>query len=424
MSKRGWEYVDAKVYYEKVTDGTHDSPKRREIGEYLITSKHIKNREIDFPNAYYISLDDYNKINERSKVDQWDVIISMIGEYCGFCYIEKNEKINYAVKNVGLFKTGDKSKAEWLYYYLNSSEGKARLLSAKTGSSQPYITLGALRDLKIKINTEENSMYKIVEVLSNIDNKIDLNNKINSELELMAKTLYDYWFVQFDFPNEEGKPYKSSGGAMAWNEELKREIPVGWEVENIEDNCTIVDCLHSKKPELFFEHEKYYLLQLNNILDNGLLDLSEKYYVTKSDYEEWTSRIEIENNDIVITNAGRVAANAQIPNYVKTGIGRNITAIRPQKVSPTYLSLAFRGLDLKRQIKWNTDSGAFFTSLNVKGIKKFHITRPPKNIEDKFEKMVYPFRTKREQNQKQNQELSSLRDWLLPMLMNGQVSVE
>src|SRR3546814_2695872 len=105
---KDWEFVKACEYCSKVTDGTHDSPKRQSEGIYLITSKHIKGREVDFENAYLISEIDFEKINKRSYVEQWDVIVSMIGEYCGFTYIERNELIDYAVKNVGLFKTGSK----------------------------------------------------------------------------------------------------------------------------------------------------------------------------------------------------------------------------------------------------------------------------------------------------------------------------
>ncbi len=136
------EYQRADEYCDNVTDGTHDSPKKTESGQYLITSKHIKGTEIDYANAYLISQEDFDKINLRSKVDQWDIIISMIGIYCGFCYIERNKKIDYAVKNVGLLKTGSKDKAEWLYYYINSPEGKAYLESVRAGSTQPYISLG------------------------------------------------------------------------------------------------------------------------------------------------------------------------------------------------------------------------------------------------------------------------------------------
>ncbi len=177
-----WKYIDALEYCSKITDGTHDSPPSTTTGKPLITSKHIKGRNIDFESAYLISDNDYNKIIQRSKVDQWDVIISMIGEYCGFCYVERNSEIDYAVKNVGLFKTGSKVKAEWLYYYLTSYQGRQVLSKIKTGSSQPYLTLGALRNLKILVPVDEEITQKIVNVLSLIDAKIELNNKLNDNL--------------------------------------------------------------------------------------------------------------------------------------------------------------------------------------------------------------------------------------------------
>ncbi len=316
----------------------------------------------------------------------------------------------------------DKSKAdyEFIYYLL-----KTKYLHLRNLSSGVRKNLNAdyIKELELSIPENVKIQQKIAFILSSLDSKIELNNRINTELESMAKTLYDYWFVQFDFPNKNGKPYKSSGGKMVWKDELKREIPEEWGVESIEKCCKIVDCLHSKKPDFNYEENKYYLLQLENIKDDGLLDLTSIYYVSAEVYKLWTSRIEVIENDIVITNAGRVAATAQIPRGVKAGIGRNITAIRPSTINPTYLFLTFRGIDMIRQVKMNTDSGAFFTSLNVKGIKKLNIVRPSQEIENRFEDIVKPLRQKRELNNFENQKLSELRDWLLPMLMNGQVRV-
>jgi type I restriction enzyme S subunit len=309
----------------------------------------------------------------------------------------------------------------FLAYYTRTNHFKSSI-SFIAGTNINNLNQDILSNVKLPLYPK-GIQFSITNVLSIIDEKIQLNNRINAELEAMAKTLYDYWFVQFDFPDQHGKPYKSSGGKMVWNEKLKREIPDGWEVESIEKSCQIIDCLHSKKPDTEFENDDYYLLQLENILDNGLLDLSNKYFVSKKVYQTWTSRIEVKEDDIVITNAGRVAATAQIPQGIQAGIGRNITAIRPISINPTYLFLSFRGLDMKRQIKWNTDSGAFFTSLNVKGIKKLFIVRPPDTLENAFENIVHSIRRKREITVVENQRLAELRDWLLPMLMNGQVKV-
>lgn len=314
---------------------------------------------------------------------------------------------------------------KYIYYFL-TYEGTLNYLQMRAENrigSFPQITFDIVKELSLNV-PDKPAQQKIVDILSALDAKIELNGRINAELESMAKTLYDYWFVQFDFPNEKDKPYKSAGGKMVWNDELKREIPQGWEVESIEKCCSVIDCLHSPKPDLEFEDESCYLLQLENIRDDGLLDLTNKYFVPKNIYEFWTSKIEVKEDDIIITNAGRVAATAQIPKGIKAGIGRNITAIRPNTVNPTYLFWAFRGIDMKRQIKWNTDTGSFFTSLNVRGIRKLFVLRPPNDIEDRFEDVVKPLRHRRETNNIESQTLTELRDWLLPMLMNGQVTVK
>ena len=310
----------------------------------------------------------------------------------------------------------------YLYHCLNTKEKYRDMLRRAGVTTIPDLNHFMFLDMEIPVPKKQNQI-EIAKTLDTLDSKIELNNRINAELEAMAKTLYDYWFVQFDFPDKNGKPYKTSGGKMVWNEELKREIPEGWEVEGIEKNCSIIDCLHSKKSELIYENENSYLLQLENIKDDGLLDLTSKYYVTTAEYKRWTSRIEVKENDILITNAGRVAATAQMPKEIIAGIGRNITAIRPNSINSTYLFLSFRGADIQRQIRLNTDSGAFFTSFNVKGIKKLQILRPANKIEKKFEDVVRPIRQKRELNNSENQKLTELRDWLLPMLLNGQVKV-
>lgn len=329
-------------------------------------------------------------------------------------------KENFYPHNTALYIKDFKGNHHKYIYYLLRTLG---LNKRGSGSGVPTMNRNHLHPLKVNAYLNFTTQQKIADVLSVLDSKIEINNRINAELELMAKTLYDYWFVQFDFPHKNGKPYKSSGGKMVWNEELKREVPEGWQVEGIEKSCTIIDCLHSKKSEFLFEDEHSFLLQLDNIKDDGLLDLTNKYYVTKEEYKRWTSRIEVKENDILITNAGRVAATVQIPKDLASGIGRNITAIRPININPTYLFLSFQGADIKRQIRLNTDSGAFFTSFNVKGIKKLQFIRPKNNVEEKFEEIVCPVRNKRELNNLENQKLTHLRDWLLPMLMNGQVKV-
>lgn len=313
----------------------------------------------------------------------------------------------------------------WLYYYFLSPEWGTYIANHTIrGSTVDRVSVEDLPSFPIPLpnRTVQDS---VVGVLSTIDRKIDNNNHSCSELESMAKTIYDYWFTQYDFPDADGKPYRSSGGAMKWNEQLKREIPCGWKAENIQTVCSIIDCLHSQKPEQEYISEEYYLLQLENLVDLGLIDLKSKYYVSEKMYDLWTNRIEVKDGDLVVTNAGRVGAVSRIPNYVTAGMGRNMTAIRPERIPAFFLYYFFRSPDFSVQMRANTDAGAFFGSLNVRGIKQLTLTIPPKDsdILVQFDSVVEPMRRKIEALQLENEQLSKLRNWLLPMLMNGQATV-
>ena len=179
--KSEWNTVKAKDFCYTVTDGTHDSPKAKENGHYLITSKHLAPYNIDFSSAKKISEEDYQKVIKRSPVEQWDILFSMIGTI-GITYLEKNIDINYACKNMGIFKfNGDMDKAYWLYYYLQTPQAKEYILGHLRGTTQQYLPLGSLRELTIQVPPTD-VRNKITSILRNIDDKIELNTKINENL--------------------------------------------------------------------------------------------------------------------------------------------------------------------------------------------------------------------------------------------------
>lgn len=333
----------------------------------------------------------------------------------------------YVISNKQLRARIDTSKVDLLYayYWFSSAWMQDYFIRNNKGSTVPLISLSELKDAPISYPEDISEQKRIIAEIEVLSQKIETNRSICAELESMAKTIYDYWFTQFAFPDKDGKPYRSSGGAMEWNEQLKREIPCGWKAENIQTVCSIIDCLHSQKPEKDFVAEEYYLLQLENLVDLGLIDLKSKYYVSKEMYDLWTSRIEVKDGDLVVTNAGRVGAVSRIPNYVTAGMGRNMTAIRPEKIPAFFLYYFFRSPDFSVQMRANTDAGAFFGSLNVRGIKQLMITIPPEDsdILVQFDSVVGPMRRKIEALQLEDEELTKLRDWLLPMLMNGQATV-
>lgn len=425
MLSSAWKYVPGNEYCVKVTDGTHDSPKQAEYGKPLITSKHIKGDEIDFDTAYLISEHDFNEINKRSKVDQWDVIISMIGAYCGFCFIESSEEIDYAVKNVGLFKAGSEVNAKWLYYYLNSPIGRAHLDAVKSGSTQPYIALGALRNLPILVPKKDELKEKIVAILDAIDTKIRVNNRINAELEAMAKTLYDYWFVQFDFPDDspqgQGKPYKSSGGKMVYNPILKREIPEGWSDSTLEDIGQIVggSTPSTQDPENF-SIDGYPWITPNDLSNN-----QGNKFISRGGQD--VSAEGIKNASLKLYPAGTVLLSSRAPiGYM--AISRNeVTTNQGFKsfIPNKGYSSEFIYYTVKNSLKAITQyaSGSTFKEVSGGTLKTVKVVLPSVTLSDAFTEKAKPIFSQQDNIEKENAQLVKLRDWLLPMLMNGQVTV-
>ena len=189
----GWREYELQELVD-VRDGTHDSPKESAIGKHLVTSKHIKNGKIDLTSAYKISENDFELVNKRSKVDQWDILFSMIGTIGEMAIV--TDRPEFAIKNVGLFKTnGNKLLSQWIYYYFKSTEAQAEIQASLKGSTQQYITLGDLRVFPIKIPSEK-EQKAIAAMLSSLDDKIDLLHRQNQTLEAMAQTLFRQWFIE------------------------------------------------------------------------------------------------------------------------------------------------------------------------------------------------------------------------------------
>jgi type I restriction enzyme S subunit len=388
-----WNFIPANIYCEKVTDGTHDSPKSQASGKHLITSKHIRGREIDFDNAYLISEDEFNKINMRSKVDQWDVIISMIGEYCGFCYVERNEIVDYAVKNVGMFKTGTKTKAMWLYYFLNSKIGKSILEANKSGTSQPYLTLGFLRELPVLYPNSDKEAEQIVEVLSSLDDKIDLLHRQNKTLEALAETLFRQWFVEeaeeswettslFDVIELIGGGTPKTDIAEYWNGDIK------WiSAKDVTPN-----------------HKKFIVDTEKKITEQGLSNSSAK---------------------ILPKYATIISARGTVGNYCilaeSMALSQSNYGIKPRLKDCyffTYLLIANAVEELQ-----SASYGSVFDTITTSTFKEHQITVPnEKEIQD-FDKKVSPYFEKMLSNELQIRLLAKLRDTLLPKLMKGEVRV-
>lgn len=278
-----------------------------------------------------------------------------------------------------------------------------KLLGGTLGSVFPNLTKDNLFDLEFYC-PDLPTQQKIASVLSALDDKIELNNRINAELEAMAKTLYDYWFVQFDFPivTSSGveKPYKTNGGKMVYNETLKREIPEGWEVKTVGDFAKI------KKGTLITERTA----NINGNVKVVSAGVDFSYYHSESNFS---------NNTITISASG---ANAGYINFWREPIfACDCTTVRGNNDFETFYILQL--LKSIQEFIFSQARGSAQPHVYPKDIESLKIIIPNEEILHKYGEIVYSMNEKITNNLKQNQELSALRDWLLPMLMNGQVKV-
>lgn len=192
---KGWQFVPADKYCAEVTDGTHDSPKPIEYsGHYLLTSKNITSGILNYENAYCISEEDFNAINKRSKVNQYDLLYSMIGTVGESCIVDK-EIIDFAIKNVGLFRlNGDLLKAKWLNYFFKSNIAKTYVEKSLKGATQKYIALGVLRKFPILIPSATVEQQEIVQVLDTMSDIIRLREECISHAQDLIPALFQEMF--------------------------------------------------------------------------------------------------------------------------------------------------------------------------------------------------------------------------------------
>jgi type I restriction enzyme S subunit len=289
---------------------------------------------------------------------------------------------------------------------------KSTIQNAATGSIQDNINIDFLTNINFKIPAKE-SQDIIAKVLSDLDSKIELNNRINTELEAMAKTLYDYWFVQFDFPVGNGEPYKTAGGKMVWNEDLKREIPEGWEVKTLLDIATFVNGLACQKFRPKENEDSYRVIKIRE-MGTGFTENSE---FVSTDVPE---KIVIHNGDVLFSWSATL--DVKIWTGGTGALNQHIFKITSNDFPKSYYY--FELLNYLQHFKMQAElRKTTMGHITQDHLRQSRITVPPSALINKLDKILKPILEKKVKLEEENQELASLRDWLLPMLMNGQVSV-
>ena len=380
-------------------------PKGKNLTELPTQHPYIRTRDINehkiiINELLYVPDDVFHSIKNYI-VEKDDIIISIVGTI-GLCAIVPKElHLANLTENCTKIVNIDDKKLEmkFLFYYLISPNGQDEIEQRNVGSTQPKLPLYYIKDIPIPLPPLP-EQKAIASVLSSLDDKIDLLNRQNKTLEAMAETIFRQWFVE--------------------------EADEEWEEGVLSEFCDVIDCLHSKKPEpLETNLSSYFLLQVYNIGQNGEINLSNKYYVSEKDYKEWTKRIELIGGEIIISKTGRVAAMAQIPNFIKTGIGRNLVALRIKNIfTKEFLKDLMLSSWMKRNIHLKTSDGTILQSIHVNSISNLPVFNPGEKAIKDYSEIIRPFHIKINQNILQVRKLEKLRDTLLPKLMSGEVRIE
>ncbi len=404
---------------KEIIDCPHSTPKWQNEGIPVIRNYNLKDGKIDCTNLSFVSEEDYNERVKRAIPEESDIIISREAPMGVVGIIPEGFQCCLGQRLV-LLKI-DKSKCipTYLLYSLMSEYVQLQIRRInRTGSIVSNLNISSLKELKILLhNFEEQS--KIATILSSIDDKISLNNQINQELEAMAKTLYDYWFVQFDFPDKNGKPYKSSGGKMVYNPELKREIPEGWGVAKVEDIAQTGSGGTPKSTNV-----SYYSNGEIPWINSGELEqtviTSTSNFITEEGLNNSSAKL-FPSGTILVAMYGATAGKVSFLTF-EASTNQAICAIMLTDIRMRYyLKNVIEDL-YQYLVKLSTGSAR--DNLSQDMIKNIKVVIPSNDILDRFYDFSNNIIKEITKKQQENEQLTQLRDWLLPMLMNGQVKVE
>lgn len=382
------------------------------VGANDITS----DNHLDLSNAKHLSREKYEESPEIF-IYKNDILVVKIGSTIG--------KIAFVADDIGeatinpncMIVRPIKVDPFLMYLYLCTKPAQDFILRYSQKSGQAALGQEDISKMPLLFDI---SRTDGLDVLKSIDKKIENNNAICSNLEGMSKLLYDYWFVQFDFPDENGKPYKSSGGKMIWNKELKREIPEGWEVGTISN---LGDVVGGATPST--ENKSYYT-------DNGIawatpkdLSDSDKLFFTHGERDVTKeglascSAVLLPKGTVLMTSRAPIGYLAIAANEVCTNQG--FKSIVPKSVVGTYY-VYFTLLTMMPYIK-RYGVGSTFAEVSKQDVESIKVIIPNNNVVSCFNNQVGSFFKEIEGLEFENVQLMSLRDFLLPMLMNGQVKV-
>lgn len=369
----------------------------------------------------------YTCAPEPSSIDEFafdcDAILLAGNNAQGNFHISRyNGKFN-AYQRTYVITAKDGYDIDYIKYSIELS--LKHLKNVAQGSQTKFLTMQLLDSFHVA-DVPLEIQHNAIGAIREIDKKISLNTRVCAELESMAKTLYDYWFVQFDFPDTDGRPYRTSGGAMVWSDELKREVPEGWGGVKLEKMISSINTGLNPRQNFILGNGDIKYITVKNLTTSGTLDLSDCDTVDETAREIIHARSDVSVGDILfasIAPLGRCYLIQQEPQA--WDINESVFSIRPNYdvVTSVFLYMYFMG-DIFIKGATSSSAGSIFKGIRINTLLDMYAVLPPKNIICAFSDNIEKIFQLHHSIDAENHELSALRDWLLPMLMNGQARVE
>lgn len=398
---------------ENITDGEHSSVKNKKGSNYyLLSNKNIVSEKIQISEKdREISKESFLKIRNRTKLEENDIVIGTVGTLGNSAIIEETPENYDFQRSVGVIKCNKKLiHPRYLFYFFQLNHFKKQLNDRKNITTQGGLYISDLRQLEVDYFEDLSYQEKISDFFYNIDRKIELNKKINISLEKMAKQIYDYWFVQYNFPNNKNKPYKSSGGEMIWNEELKKEIPKNWEVIQLNDLAV----LNKRK---FEDNEQYLDMIALEAMPSSSMCIDNK--ILSSKYK--SNLYYLDKYDILFGEIRPYLKKAGFAPFAGVVSG-SVQSYKPKKQEYYYfLLLTFTHESVFKYAISGSGGKTRTPSIDSRDLLKYKIAY---NEETAIKlNNLLEFKELIAENINENHKLTELKEFLLPLIMNGQILI-
>ncbi|EJM8916337.1 TPA: restriction endonuclease subunit S [Klebsiella oxytoca] len=377
----------------------------------MIRTPNIKGGRINLTGCRYVEKETFKKWTRRATVDKGDVLLTREAPMGEVGYVDFTDTVFLGQRIMQYRADPQKLDSAFLLYSFLSPDLQYQFRRHdSTGSIVSHIRVPDCSEFEISLPSLD-EQRKIASTLRNIDEKIALNSHINTELEAMAKTLYDYWFVQFDFPDANGKPYKTSGGKMEYNAMLKREIPAGWAVNTLSQ---IANITMGQSPA----GESYNEDGIGTLFFQGSTDFG-WLFPTPRQYTTSPARM-AKKGDILLSVRAPVG-DMNIAN-ADCCIGRGLAALNSKSSSDGFLFYVMKYF--KQVFDRRNAEGTTFGSMTKDDLHSLQVVCPEPGLLKRYDDIVSEYNKMIFTRSLENQDLTKLRDWLLPLLMNGQITVK